>query len=265
MRWLVTILFLFLVPAWTALAAQAELEQALMEANQYFDQATGLVASDPEQARNLYQRATLRYERILNAGVRNGKLYYNLGNAYFLRGDIGRAILNYRRAERLTPNDPKLHQNLAYVRDQRLDRIDEPQRKRVLRTVFFWHYDLSSRFRALLFGLCFLGLWSVAAARLFVSRAGLSWAVAILAVLSAAFFSSVSVDAYERAHDRGGVIVAEDVIARKGNGETYQPSFKEPLHSGTEFEFIEERTGWHHIRLHDTRDCWIPEAAAEGV
>ena len=83
-------------------------------------------------------------------GIENGKLYYNLGNVYFRMNDIGRAILNYRRAESYIPNDPNLHQNLSYARSRRLDEIEERQKTKVLRTLFFWHYDLSGWTRSLM-------------------------------------------------------------------------------------------------------------------
>ena len=54
-----------------------------------------------------------------------------------------------------------------------------------------------------------------------------------------------------------GVITAEEVIACQGDGENYTPSFKEPLHSGTEFILIEDRGKWYHIELADSRTCWV--------
>jgi uncharacterized protein YgiM (DUF1202 family) len=47
------------------------------------------------------------------------------------------------------------------------------------------------------------------------------------------------------------------VVARKGNSETYEPSFKDPLHSGTEFTLIEDRGDWYQIELADARTCWV--------
>jgi hypothetical protein len=52
-------------------------------------------------------------------------------------------------------------------------------------------------------------------------------------------------------------------MARQGDAASYPPSFKDPLHSGTEFILIEKRTGWFHIKLSDDSDGWIPETSAE--
>ena len=60
-----------------------------------------------------------------------------------------------------------------------------------------------------------------------------------------------------------GVITAKEVIARQGDGQNYSPSFKDSLHAGTEFDVLESRLGWIHIKLFDDSDAWIPSSAAE--
>ena len=83
------------------------------------------------------------------------------------------------------------------------------------------------------------------------------------AAVSLLLAASLGVDAFEETRVRSGVILAEEMIARKGDSATYQPSFKDPLHAGTEFTLVEERKGWYHIELADGRRCWIPDSAAE--
>ena len=48
------------------------------------------------------------------------------------------------------------------------------------------------------------------------------------------------------------------MIARKGDGDTYEPSFKEPLHAGAEFKLMENRGEWYQVELADGQRCWIP-------
>ena len=59
-----------------------------------------------------------------------------------------------------------------------------------------------------------------------------------------------------------GVITAPEVVARQGDGPNYPESFKDPLHAGTEFDLLERRSGWYHIRLSDNSDGWIPDNSA---
>jgi SH3-like domain-containing protein len=54
-----------------------------------------------------------------------------------------------------------------------------------------------------------------------------------------------------------------EVIAYQGDGQNYPPSFKAPLNAGTEFELIERRPGWFHIKLADGSEGWISQTSAE--
>ena len=40
---------------------------------------------------------------------------FNLGNAYMRSGNLGKARLCYERAKRLSPDDGRIENNLAYV------------------------------------------------------------------------------------------------------------------------------------------------------
>lgn len=255
---------LWSLPGWGALP-ESELRRLLEEANGLFRQANEVSVRDPAAGRELYQRAVLRFERILReGGIRNGKLLYNAGNAYLRAGDIGRAILNYRRAERYLPGDPNLHQNLAYARLSRPDKFDERQKTRVLRTLLFWHYDLAAPVRSILFAVAWVTLWAAASIRLWWQR--LSGAVVVVAgCVAALLLGSLLVEATVTSRRPAGVILAPEVIARMGDGASYQPAFSEPLHAGTEFVVRESRNGWHYIELPDGRLAWIPAEAAELV
>ena len=244
----------------------SDIHELFAQGKDAFRQADELVSTDPDQARALYRKAAMRFERIVKqGGIHNGKLYYNIGNAYFRMEDIGRAILNYRRAEQYTPNDVLLQENLKYARARRLDRIEEEQRTKVLKTVFFWHYDLSTRARAITFAVCFASVWILAAIRLLIARGPLVWALIISAILSLLLLGSLLTETVRLRTDKPGVIVGRQVVARKGDSDTYEKSFTEPLHAGTEFKLIESRGDWFQIQLCDRARCWVPAKDSELV
>ena len=55
----------------------------------------------------------------------SGKLLYDLGNAWYRKGDPARAVAHYRAARRLRPRDGDLQHNLAVARAE-LDGAPEP-------------------------------------------------------------------------------------------------------------------------------------------
>jgi hypothetical protein len=76
-----------------------------------------------EAANKLYEEkkfteAASGYERIATNGVASPALWFNLGNACFKAGQIGRAIVAYRRAADSTPRDPDVRANLKFARNQ---------------------------------------------------------------------------------------------------------------------------------------------------
>jgi tetratricopeptide (TPR) repeat protein len=65
-----------------------------------------------------YDEAIGEFLKLLEQGMESGNLYYNIGNSYFKKGELGRAILNYERARRLIPRDSDLKSNYGFARSQ---------------------------------------------------------------------------------------------------------------------------------------------------
>jgi tetratricopeptide (TPR) repeat protein len=238
---------------------RTEVFDLFSQAKELFRQANEAMATNPDEARDLYRRAAMRFERIAgDGGVRNGRLYYNIGNAWFRMGHLGRAILNYRRALLYAPNDSNLQQNLSYARSKRRDRVEPKAETRVLRTLFFWHHDLGTRTRLVLFAVAFGAVWALAGLMLFRRGTALRWGLVVAVGLSVLLLGSLAIEAAVSSRTVAGVVLADEVVARKGDAETFQASFKEPLHAGTEFDVVEDRGEWLQVDLADGRRCWLP-------
>jgi len=63
-----------------------------------------------------FDGAIAGYQSILRQGYESAPLYFNLGNAYFKKGDLGNAILNYLKARRLDPTDDDIKSNLEFAK-----------------------------------------------------------------------------------------------------------------------------------------------------
>jgi hypothetical protein len=226
-----------------------------------------------EQAHGLFQAATnasmfadaaRQYEYLANEeGIRNGHLYYNIGNSWFLADDLGRAILNYRRAERFLPRDKDVQYNLNVALALRADLIPTKEPWPFAGKLLGWHLNTVAWQRFLVFAVCWMVFWG---AWIFAIRTGRRQARVIMAVtglLSILLLASLVAEALLEHHKKAGVITAAEAFARKGNGENYAPAFQEPLHAGAEFNRLEARGRWWHVRLADGRTCWIPSNTAE--
>ncbi len=260
------VISLFTLQAFGAALDSAEVTDLYSQAKEMFRKANELSPTNPKGAENLYMKSAMRFERIVQeGGIQNGKLYYNIGNVYFRMRDMGRAILNYRRAEQYIPNDSNLQQNLKYARERRVDKVEVRQKTRILKTLFFFHYDLSTQTRVAIFTISFMLMWVVLSIRLLIKKPFTRWFIVAPLFFSILFASSLFVDVSYFQKVKPGVIITNQVIARKGNSETYEPSFKDPLHSGTEFILLEERGDWFHIELPDSRRCFVPKVSVELV
>ncbi|HUW18194.1 MAG TPA: tetratricopeptide repeat protein [Sedimentisphaerales bacterium] len=240
-----------------------QLYSLFSQANDAFRKANSAAVESGRQS--LYEKAILSFEKIINEGqVRNAGLYYNVANAYFLKGELGKAILNYRRAERLDKADENVQKNLGFALSKRVDKVGVKTEKRVLQTLFFWHYDFSIKTKFVLACICFAVFCVGLIFMIWFGRSAPVTLVAVVAaLLTVLFFASVVIEQQSEARRICGVITAQEVIAHQADWQDSPPSFKEPLHEGTEFDLIEHRPGWLHIKLSDDSDGWIPEAAAE--
>jgi tetratricopeptide (TPR) repeat protein len=249
-------LMLFAAPA--AFSGQSESERLplLREALADFDRGTALARSHPEDSAAAYREAAGKFEALVAGGLHNGKLYYNLGNTYLQLGEVGRAIINYRRAERLLGHDPQLVANLNYARSL-TNGVAPAGSTQVLRTVFFWHYETSWRTRYVVAIVAYVLFWAVLILRRLWRPAGTGIAAGALAALWLAAGASAAVEWRQRQTERPGVLIASEVVVRKGNGEAYEPQFEEALDEGVEFILLEERPGWLKIELPDGHTGWI--------
>ncbi len=250
--------FLFsLSPSLAGAVSRAEQIETFNEALLAFDHGNELRRSNPAEAARAFREATDKFQRLADSGIENGKLYYNIGNACLRSGELGRAILNYRRAEKLIPNDGQLEANLKFARSLRKNQIPTSGEQTFVRTLFVWHFGVPIRFRYALALGAYVLFWLLLFARMYFKS--IRWGLAVVPCLAMWLTLSCSLwyDEFAQSKVREGVITADEVIVRKGNGEGFEPQFEQPLHQGVEFSVVEQRKEWIHIRLPDNKTGWI--------
>jgi tetratricopeptide (TPR) repeat protein len=213
-----------------------------------------------------YEQAAQLYERLVDAGLTDASLFYNLGNSYYKSGAIGRAVLYYERARRLDPRNEDINANLSMARSLLRDRqfIDEAGR---LRRVLLWpHRNLSTRETFALTSLWYLLLTlatlgfilrdSRVVSRIYPTLSMASpgrllgldkprdfaLAIAITLVLTAATAASAYSKYRSETIQPDGVVLREEVAVFSGPSDESTLQFK--VHEGTVLRIDDERTHW---------------------
>jgi Tetratricopeptide repeat/Bacterial SH3 domain len=104
------VLWLLGTPAW---AQESGVRQFLEAGNQSYAQGN-------------FKAAIEQYEKIVQIPFVNEVAYYNLGNAYFKDGQLGKAILYYEKAHRLSPGDREIADNLSFAKMRISDKVEKP-------------------------------------------------------------------------------------------------------------------------------------------
>jgi tetratricopeptide (TPR) repeat protein len=210
-----------------------------------------------------FDRAAALYEKLLAQGMVNGSMFYNLGNAYLKAGKIGKALVNYRRAEMFMPRNEDLQANIQYTLQLTTDKIEGRDPYAYIKNFCFWYSKLNIRELAVLF-LIFNGLlWCLATARLFY-RWEYLW-LALYASIACAVLLGISsgIKLYSFYYSPAGVVTAKEITVRSGGSVNATALFR--LHDGAEFDWLDESSGCVKISLSDGKKGWVQKDTVEKV
>jgi hypothetical protein len=247
--------------------------------------------ADTESPASIFARANAAYEagdypsaigdytRVVESGVATPELFYNLGNAYYKEGDLGRAVLWYERARRLAPRDADLRENLALTRSLLRDKQLVAAEPRWRQALLAWHRDTTTgesvAAASVLYALvCLMGVGFVFRDTEFVSRwyakcsvvspgrllgldkaQDLGLAVALVLLVSGACAgSAIGKVRAERSREQG-VVLEEEVSVFSGPSRDASVQFK--VHEGTIVSVRDARPGWVRVDLPGDLTGWI--------
>ena len=199
-------------------------------------------------------------ESIASTGIVNGKLFYNLGNAYFKAGNTGKAILWYERALKLIPNDPDLKFNFSYAEGFVKDKTED-KTFTVYKILFFWK-QLFGRTLIQWAGISlFFLLWLMIIFQMIKGRKLIKIHTGITFILSIILIFTSVYDFYADTYKRKAVILHEKVYVRSGLTSDSTELFI--LHIGTRVSVDDERKGYVKIRFSDDKIGWINKDGIE--
>lgn len=206
-----------------------------------------------------YQAAVAHFEAALQQGQESDALYYNLGNACYKLGEIGRAILYYERAKKMNPADDDINFNLAIAQLRVVDKIPSPETDFIFKLwngikniLSLEHYAVSALSLYILFmtlivlQLLFKNTRLVAFVRF--SRLPL---FILLAMIGSLFVIRVRQDIKVK----HAIILVDKVSVVSSPASDSMEMFA--LHEGVKIQVIAESGEFMRIRLTDGKDGWV--------
>ena len=224
-----------------------------------------------------YGTARDAWERVAQLGYGSAELYYNLGNAYyrlglqgdspFSRGELGRAVLNYRRALRNDPSNLDVRYNLDIAVDHTNDA--EPLPQSVLGSMW-----------AVVRGVMSSNGWAIAS----VVQLVIALALVLLYLLSniivlrkvafflsivlfCTFLLSVTLSLSQRAlmqQSNEAVVVCNSTTAVHASPDNASKVIRQPS-QGVTVRVLRSHDQWSEIEFADGEKGWIPTSIIEMV
>ena len=205
-----------------------------------------------------YREAIGEYQKIVQTGLKNGAVYYNLGNALLKEKQVGEAILAFERAKRLLPRDEDVAFNLDYARALTLDKMEQATSgafERFLLAVrdFFSPNELSGGVLSLEIVLTGLLIASLFAAGRWKTRLryGALLPAVFLLLSGSLLLAQISV----RTAVAEAILLAPKVEARTGPGDGYSTVFE--IHEGAKVRIQREKLDWVEIKLPNQVIGWV--------
>jgi len=211
-----------------------------------------------------FDDAIASYEVLLESGVHNGKLHFNLANAYMKEDQVGPAILHYLKARKYLPGDADVRANLALAEQARAELIEGEDE------AFMAAYDSALR------RLNYSTVFGMAAICLALAGLALAWRIVrpdtgkwltyllTIALVWGLIASTVTVMQYRQlTRDDLAVLVARVTEVRAGPARTETVSFT--ISEGARCRILDETEGWFRIGLANGYNGWVPQRSVSRI
>lgn len=222
--------------------------------------------ADSAYAKGDYTSAVSIYEALIANEGEAVAVYYNLGNAYYKKNDIAKAILNYERALLLDPSDKDVRFNLELAQSKTIDKVAEKY------NIFFmqWLHSaidaLSMKTWCIVGVVAFIVLLSSLLFLFFNNRVAVRKIAFVLSIsmLLVTLFANLS--AYTHYADltnrSAAIILSPSVTAKSTPDESGTNLFV--IHEGHKVNVTDDTMrNWKEIELEDGTVGWVPASSLE--
>ncbi|MBR2452204.1 MAG: tetratricopeptide repeat protein [Rikenellaceae bacterium] len=212
-----------------------------------------------------YAGALAVYDSIESANKAGVKLYYNMGNAHFKSGHIGKAILYYSKAQRLDPFDEDVEYNLQVAQGYVKDRIEVVPEFFASRWLNDTRNAMSSNAWAvtslvvLALALCGLLLYLLPLGMTY-RKLGF-WSVVLFGVLTIVSVTFASKQRSEAVESDDAVVMLSAAPVKSSPDSSSKDIFV--IHEGTMVKVLDHLGDWSQISIADGNKGWILTSSIE--
>jgi tetratricopeptide (TPR) repeat protein len=208
----------------------------------------------------LYSRSIELYENMIQKGYKNGSVYYNLGNAFYAKKQLGDAAAAYEYARFYLGGDAELLHNIGLIREETKqvplkdisfvsDRINH---------LFQWvPFFLFSQLLFLLYALYFftkiLGFY-VMRVQNFIARFQTGFMIFFFSLLLI-----LSIPAYDRYMVTRLIVLDKGILLRNGPAETFEKV--RDMEWAARCRVVQLSDGWYQVKTEDHVTGWLPASS----
>jgi tetratricopeptide (TPR) repeat protein len=197
------------------------------------------------------------YVSLLAKGKRTPEIYYNLGNAYFKTDQIGLAIAAYHHSLKIDPAFHLAAENLDYVRQFVVDKVEEKPRGFIL-NIWYGLESLLSPQGNFIFTIVVFWCLALILSGLILGIGKKEFLTYLLILFAIMFILGIAItySVVDRdLNSKLGVLTATSADLREGPGEEFGKIFTG--HEGLEFKIITLRQDYYLVELKNGLKGWI--------
>jgi len=214
-----------------------------------------------------YAAAIEQYESIVQGGEFSMDLHYNLANAYFRTNQLGKAVLHYEKALKLSPGNADVLNNLAIAKDKTKDEIGKIPEF----FLFKWWNGIANWLGSTtwaVLGLLLLwggigGLiyWQIGKER---AQRKKGFAYGLLGVVLSILPLTLAFTKYHIENDQSKAIIIQKEVNFKSAPDDISPTIQ-LLHEGTKVIIKDEIGDYYQVNLVNGDEGWIGKKVVEVI
>ncbi len=204
-----------------------------------------------------YDSAKVYYNKLINNGILNSTVYYNLGNTHFRTDELGEAILYWKKALKYDPGNKDIQTNISFAEARTIDKIPVPEKSFTEKVLIFLHNLISLRIQLwimVFFLFCISIFLSVAIYSGRNLRLWMIYGASLFTVILSLFLISSGIKIYHNETTQEAVILSQSADA------VNQPEGNKILftiHEGTTVEIKKTRGEWILVQLPHGKGGWM--------